>query len=105
MLKNQTMTNNTAAAIPLVRSVLHPTDFSPASDRAFAHALAIALLRQTDFTILHVGPENASDADWSRFPSVRQTLERWGLLDAGSPRSAVMDDLQVRVKKVAIRSR
>lgn len=99
------MKNSTAAAMPLVQSVLHPTDFSPASDRAFAHALAIALLRQTDFTILHVTSEKASNVEWTRFPAVRQTLERWGLLEAGSPRSAVMEDLQVRVKKVALKSR
>ena len=41
--------------VPLVDSVLHPTDFSSASDTAFAHALAIALIRKTKFTILHVG--------------------------------------------------
>lgn len=99
------MKNRTAAALPLVRSVLHPTDFSPASDRAFAHALAIALLRQTDFTILHVSPEKTSNIDWTRFPSVRQTLERWGLLEAGSPQSAVFDQLRVRVKKAAVRNR
>ncbi len=99
------MKKRTAAALPLVRSVLHPTDFSPASDRAFAHALAIALLRQTDFTILHVSPEKTSNIDWTRFPSVRQTLERWGLLEAGSPQSAVFDELRVRVKKVAVQNR
>ena len=99
------MKKRTAAALPLVRSVLHPTDFSPASDRAFAHALAIALLRQTDFTILHVSPEKTSNIDWTRFPSVRQTLEQWGLLEAGSPQSAVFDELRVRVKKAAVQNR
>lgn len=99
------MKNSTAGAMPFVRSVLHPTDFSAASDRAFAHALAIALLRQTDFTILHVSPKKASNVEWTRFPAVRQTLERWGLLEAGSPQSAVFDELRVRVKKIAVRSR
>src|SRR5210317_1569311 len=33
--------------IPLVGSVLHPTDFSDASNQAFAHALAISVIRQT----------------------------------------------------------
>jgi len=32
---------------PFVNSVLHPTDLSPASQNAFAHALAISLLRKT----------------------------------------------------------
>ena len=36
-------------SIPFVHSVFHPTDFSPASNLAFAHALAIALLRETSF--------------------------------------------------------
>ena len=99
------MTALSSGAAPLVRSVLHPTDFSPASHQAFAHALVIALLRQTDFTILHVGPEKSSEIEWSRFPPVRQTLERWGLLEAGSPQSAVFEEFQVRVKKMSVRSR
>ncbi len=99
------MKNTTADAMPLVESVLHPTDFSPASERAFAHALAIALLRQTELTILHVGPEHESDVEWTRYPSVRQTLSRWGLLEAGSPRSSVFDELRVKVSKIALQSR
>ena len=95
----------TDSSQPLVQSVLHPTDFSAASNRAFAHALAIALLRQTELTILHVGPESESEIKWSRFPPVRKTLERWGLLDAGSEQSDVFKALQVRVRKLAIKSR
>jgi len=88
--------------MPLVASVLHPTDFSPASDRAFAHALAIALLRQTQLTLLHVGQGKDGEVEWSRFPPVRKTLERWGLLEAGSQRSDVFDEFRVRVSKVAV---
>jgi len=93
-----------ASSIPFVESVLHPTDFSDASNRAFAHALAIALLRQTQLTILHVGPESEADIDWSEFPPVRKTLERWGLLEAGRAQSAVFEELNVRVRKLAIKS-
>ena len=99
------MITNNAASLPLVRSVLHATDFSPASHRAFAHALAISLLRQTKFTLLHVSSSNDSKVAWTRFPAVRQTLERWGLLDEGSPRSAVFDKFQVKVKKIAVQGR
>lgn len=84
--------------LPLVNSVLHPTDFSKASQQAFAHALAIALIRKTSLTILHAGGNRSKS--WDSFPSVRTTLERWGMLEAGSPRSAVFDELAVRVKKV-----
>jgi nucleotide-binding universal stress UspA family protein len=68
---------------------------------AFAHALAIAAIRRTSLDILHVS--NADGQSWSRFPGVRETLERWGLLDPGSDRSAVFDQLAVRVKKVQLR--
>ena len=91
--------------IPLVSSVLHPTDFSDASNRAFAHALAIALLRQTELTILNVGEESKDDVAWSSFPQVRKILERWNLLEPGSARSAVYDELNVEVRKLAVRSR
>jgi nucleotide-binding universal stress UspA family protein len=92
-----------ANKFPFVRSVVHPTDFSPASERAFAHALAIALLRQTKLTILHVGT-NAS-RDWEQFPAVRGTLERWGLMPPGSAQEDVFEQLGISVAKVAIESR
>ena len=91
--------------IPLVNSVLHPTDFSAASNRAFAHALAIALLRRTELTILHVGPESRDHVDWRNFPQVRQTLERWKLLEPGSERSAILEEFNVEIHKVALRDR
>ena len=83
--------------VPFVNSVLHPTDLSPASQNAFAHALAISLLRKTKFTILHVSESNNGRA---AFPSVRNTLEQWGLLGKGSFRSDVYDKLAIKVEKV-----
>ncbi len=88
---------------PLVRSVLHPTDFSEASVKAFAHALAIALIRKTKLTLLHAGGDKAKS--WEKFPSVRGTLERWGVMEPNSSRSAVFDQLSVRVKKVVVRDK
>lgn len=89
--------------VPLVGSVLHATDFSDASYRAFAHALAIAVLRQTQLTILHVGKGTGVEDDWTSFPQVRETLERWRLLEPGSPRSAIFDELNVIVRKRTVR--
>ena len=89
-----------ANLVPDITSVLHPTDFSKASDQAFVHALAVALVRQTRLTILHAGKQG--EDDWSSFPPVRRTLERWGLLEPGSPRSAPFDQLSLRVSKVAV---
>jgi nucleotide-binding universal stress UspA family protein len=86
--------------IPLVQSVVHPTDFSPASERAFAYALAVAVLRRTSLTLLHVGPKG--EHGWKQFPAVRKTLERWGLLQPGSSQADVFAELGVDVKKLVI---
>ena len=91
--------------IPLVSSVLHPTDFSDASERAFAHALAIALLRQTELTILNVGGDSKDDVAWTDFPQVRKTLERWNLLEPDSARSAVHEEFNVRARKISVSGR
>ena len=90
---------------PFLASVLHPTDFSPASNTAFVHALALSLRLQSRLTLLHVGPEHADEVPWHRFPGVRKTLECWGLMKTDSPRSATFDDLALRVKKQALRGR
>jgi len=79
---------------PLVHDVFHPSDFSEESDAAFAHALAIAARRRTGFTVMHAG------IDGGHFPAVRETLERWGLLPEGSPRSAVHEQLGISVRKI-----
>jgi len=85
-----------------IETIVHATDFSAASERAFAHALAVALLRRAKLTLLHVGTEH--QPDWSEFPAVRAILERWGLLEPGSSQAAVFDRLGVGVTKRAISS-
>ncbi len=83
--------------IPIIDSVLHPTDFTEGSRVAFYHALKAALRAKSKLTLLHVSP--GTDSEWTDFPGVRETLERWGLLPAGSPRSAV-PQLGIDVRKV-----
>lgn len=82
---------------PIATSVFHPTDFTPASERAFAHALAIAVASQARLDIFHAGRSPVDD--WEKFPRVRRTLERWELMPLGSPRSAVFERLRVSVMK------
>jgi nucleotide-binding universal stress UspA family protein len=67
---------------------------------AFYHALKAALLAKSRLTLMHVSPDATSE--WSDFPGVRETLERWGILPAGSPRSAV-PKLGIDVEKVIAR--
>ena len=78
-----------------VESIFHPSDFSVASEVAFAHALRLTLATGAKLSMLHAG----SDADWDDFPSVRETLERWKRIPPNSPRSAVAA-LGIEVGKV-----
>ena len=53
--------------------------------------------RKSGLTLLNVSP--AGTSEWADFPGVRETLERWGLLAKGSPKSAV-GELGIDVRKV-----
>ena len=81
----------------VIRRVLHPSDFSEASLVAFAHALKAALISKSKLALIHVSDNG--QRDWTEFPGVRETLERWKLLPAGSPPSAV-PELGIDVTKV-----
>ena len=81
-------------------SVLHPTDFSETSELAFAHALRLTLLLGTKFTIFHSRKLKDPENNWHRFPAVRATLERWGILKEGMSRLKVFDELGIEIKKV-----
>ena len=81
----------------LIQRVLHPTDFSEGSKVAFYHALGAALVTSSELTLLNITSDRA--ARWSDFPGVRETLENWGLLPPGSPKSAVAQ-LGLDVRKV-----
>jgi nucleotide-binding universal stress UspA family protein len=87
-------------AIPFVKSIFHPSDFSEASELAFAHALAIALIGETQLVIMHA--RRGKWEDWSQFPAVRKTLARWQVLEEGSLPSEVFQKLAVRVSKVSM---
>ncbi len=85
------------APSPIIHNVLHPSDLSDASWAAFAHALKAALLARGKLTLLHETDD--ADRDWSEFPHVRETLERWGVLPAGSASDA-LDQLGIEVAKI-----
>lgn len=74
------------------------TDFTPDSERSFYHALALALAKRARLTLLHVGTESREQVPWQRFPSVRETLQRWRLIQSPQPREAVTEMIEVRKK-------
>lgn len=83
-----------------IHRIFHPSDFSDASNVAFAHALKLAVAGQCDLTILHTGSVRANH-QWVEFPRVRKTLEQWKLLPPGSPKEAVLE-LGLNVEKIAL---
>jgi nucleotide-binding universal stress UspA family protein len=89
--------SKTPLDLPILQHIFHPSDFSAASETAFAHALKAALIAKAALTIFHVSPDRQED--WTEFPGVRQTLERWGILPINSPKSAV-PNLGIMVKKI-----
>jgi nucleotide-binding universal stress UspA family protein len=96
-MRNLRMSESNAASQADIQSIFHPSDFSQASEIAFAHALKIALVTHANLSVLHVASDN--NADWTDFPGVRETLERWQLIPRGSGRAAVAE-LGIRVRKV-----
>jgi nucleotide-binding universal stress UspA family protein len=82
-----------------INTIFHPTDLSEASFVAFVHALKIALLAQSELTILHASNTSGDQVSWKDFPGVRQTLERWGVLPKGSPGRAIAE-LGMEVEKI-----
>ncbi len=91
------MSGTDSSGLAVLQQVFHPSDFTPASEVAFVHALKAALLARAELTILHVSPKH--ELDWTEFPGVRATLERWGLLPKNSSQSDVAK-LGINIKKV-----
>ena len=90
----------------VLHRILHPTDFTSGSERAFEHSLKLALVAKGRFYIVHSEDEETlGDVDWAAFPGVRDTLARWGLLEQGVPSAAVADKLGIRVMKADVGDR
>jgi nucleotide-binding universal stress UspA family protein len=86
---------------PLSR-IVHPSDFSASSRVAFAHALKLALLCNSELELVHVQPHRTGSEDdvhWSDFPEVRATLARWRLVRQNAT-TEEFGKLGLRVKKV-----
>lgn len=84
------------------KSIVHPTDLTPAGQDAFAHALRIAVATKGLLHILHVGGEGEDGDDWERLPHVRETLSRWGLISPTATRADVAEKLGVKFIKALV---
>jgi len=83
---------------------VHPTDFSPLSNRAFAHALRIALAAKCKLYLLHVA-ESDADHDEIALPRLRRILTQWQLIDETDPPSALVSKLKIHIENVRLEQR
>lgn len=83
----------------VAKYILHATDFSEDSEFAFAHALRLAVNNHARLSIMHVSRDK--HADWDSFPSVRETLQRWGMLESGARRADV-SKLGIEIEKINV---
>lgn len=83
--------------------ILVTTDFSAASERAFFHALALTVRSEARLTLLHTRSDTSESVPWDQFPGVRETLTKWQMLPADTPRSAVGEKLNIGITKMVMR--
>jgi nucleotide-binding universal stress UspA family protein len=84
-----------------IRSIVHPTDFSDLSSKAFAHALRIALAARCKLYLLHVAT-SADDYNEIALSHVRRLLAQWQLVDESDPPSALVAKLDVHIENVRL---
>lgn len=82
------------------KTILHPTDFSDQSMDAFSHALKLALEEKARLILMYVQDGDNPLLEWEKFPKVRDTLHKWGLVDAGVKRKDIFEKLGVDIQKV-----
>lgn len=83
-------------AVAMYDRITLTTDFSPESQAAFLHALALARSYRSTLDILHVR-DPQTDTQWEDFPQVRMTLAAWGVrnLPSALPRKATIEGMTI----------
>ncbi len=79
-------------------NVFHPTALNEASQTAFYHALKLTLATRGKLNILHI-TEGGEDVSFNHFPGIRDTLVKWGLIEAGSEKG-IVSTLGIDARKV-----
>jgi nucleotide-binding universal stress UspA family protein len=88
---------------PSIRSILHPTDFSPHSYEAYAHALRLALATKSKLYVVHVLETEVGEG-WEP-PQMRlsRLLVQWGLIEKTHPIGAIEQKLGIEIENFAFR--
>ena len=86
-----------------IGTVFYPSGFSESGEVAFIHALKITMANQGLLWMLNVENNSLQDSEDHQFPGIRKTLECWGTIPEGSPKSEVVK-LGFDVQKVTATS-
>ena len=86
------------------RLILHPTDLSPETFTAFAHALRISVNDRSGIYIIHADDTQNKHLNWNNYPAVRKTLHRWGEVEADLQKEKLNEKLGIDIKKVATKA-
>lgn len=79
-----------------VRTIALPVDLGEQSLQLYAHGLKLALQSKAELHLLNIVGSEGEATDWLKLPSVRNLLNRWGILSSGAT-YADYKDLGVRV--------
>ena len=85
-----------------IRSIVHPTDFSPRSTAAFAHALRIALATKCKLNVVHILQDDAGEGWESPHARLRRLLVQWDLLGEHDALSAIDTKVGLNIENVVL---
>ena len=66
---------------------------------AFTHALKLAVEQKSRLILMYVQEGDSTMLEWDKFPKVRDTLHKWGLVEAGVKRKDIYEQLGVDTRK------
>ena len=88
---------------PSIRSILHPTDFSPRRYEAYAHALRLALATKSKLYILHVLESKVGERLECPQVKLHRLLLQWGILNQMDSISAIEQKLGLEIETFTLR--
>ena len=88
-----------------IHSIVHPTDLSPSSASAFAHALRVAMAAKSKLYVLHVLQDDPGEGWESPDGRLRRLLVQWHLLHENDPSGEIDTKLGLQIENVMFRRR
>jgi universal stress protein A len=85
-----------------IKEIVHPTDFSALSKKAFVHALRLALNAQCKLSVIHVAESKTVDEEIA-YSFLSRILSQWRLAEQRNSRSISTTALRPQIEHIALR--